>query len=68
MVFGGFFLYRKLRPYAVKTLDYIAVQNFLKSFTFQKCTWLKKSDIAPHFSLRRCGEAAFLDYIENYYF
>jgi len=38
------------------------VQIFLKSkFAFQKCTWLKKSDNAPHSRRRRCGEAAFLD-------
>ena len=36
------------------------MQNFLKSIAFQKCTWHKKSDIAPHFRRRRCGEAAFL--------
>ena len=55
-----FLLYRKLRSYKVKKFDYIAVQNFLKSIAFQKCTWHKKSDIAPHFRRRRCGEAAFL--------
>ncbi|MDY5626815.1 MAG: DUF6100 family protein, partial [Clostridia bacterium] len=29
-------------------------------FAFQKCTWLKKSEFAPRFRRRRCGEAAFL--------
>ena len=52
-------LYRKLRSYTVK-YNYIAVQIFLKSYAFQKCTWLKKSDNAPHSRRRRCGEAAFL--------
>jgi len=55
-----FLLYRKFHFYTVKNNDYIAVQNFMKSKAFQKCTWLKKSDNAPHFRRRRCGGAAFL--------
>jgi len=54
---GAILLYRKLRPYTVKNFDYIAVQNFLKSKAFQKCTWLKKSGYAPRFRHRRSGEA-----------
>jgi len=56
----AFLLYRKLRSYTVKNLLYCRA-NFLKSkFAFQKCTWLKKSEFAPHSRRRRCGEAAFL--------
>jgi len=56
----AFLLYRKLRPYTVKNFDYIAVQIFLKALAFKKCSRLVKSEFAPHFRRRRCGEAAFL--------
>ena len=64
----AFLLYRNLRSYTVKNFDYIAVQNFLKSCAFQKCTWLKKSDNAPHFrSQSGAAKPLFLCEIHIYY-
>ena len=56
-----FLLYRKLRSYTIKILSYCRAKFFEKQkIAFQKCTWLKKSEFAPRFRRRRCGEAAFL--------
>ncbi len=58
---SAFLLYRKLRFYTVKNLLYCRAKFFEKQkIAFQKCTWLKKSEFAPHVRRRRCGEAAFL--------
>ena len=55
------YLYRKLRSYTIKILSYCRAKFFEKQkIAFQKCTWLKKSEFAPRFRRRRCGEAAFL--------
>ena len=43
-----FSLYRNLRSYTVKNLIILPCKIFEK-LCFSKCTWLKKSDNAPHF-------------------
>lgn len=55
MRFNAFLLYRKLRSYTIKILSYCRAKFFEKQkIAFQKCTWLKKSEFAPH--VRRRAE------------
>ncbi len=50
-----FLLYRELRSYTIKILSYCRAKFFEKQkIAFQKCTWLKKSEFAPH--VRRRAE------------
>ena len=61
-----FLFYRKLRSYTIKILSYCRAKFFEKQkIAFQKCTWLKKSEFAPHVRRRRSGVAAFL--VSNYF-